>query len=168
VAFQPVPSYAEVSYSYYDEREQKTKSKFNPVWLSWFISLNGFVTTGIVASAELTESELIVGASLNSVRSLGDLGSAGDVLTSQGVGLDPVWAAPTAVAGMPDDTILANISGGVATGSPETLSDILDAIVSSAQGTLLTRGAAGWVALAPGAAGTVLTANGAGADLTWV
>lgn len=44
--------------------------------------------------------------------------------------------------------------------------EILDQI-STAQGTILFRGAAGWQALAPGAAGQFLETGGAGADPAW-
>lgn len=45
--------------------------------------------------------------------------------------------------------------------------EILDQL-SSTEGSVLYRGAAGWAALAPGAAGRLLQTNGPGADPTWV
>jgi hypothetical protein len=47
-----------------------------------------------------------------------------------------------------------------------TASGLLDAI-SSTQGSIIYRGASGWVALAPGTAGKVLQTNGSGADPSW-
>ncbi len=43
---------------------------------------------------------------------------------------------------------------------------LLDSL-STVQGTILYRGSAGWVALAPGTLGYVLKAGGAGADVAW-
>src|SRR4029077_6343531 len=76
-----------------------------------------------------------------------------------------------AVTGGPsiaDSTILSNISGTTGPATAHTLSDYLDhALSTTVRGTLLYRGGAAWVALAPGAAGQFLKTGGAGADPTW-
>lgn len=56
-----------------------------------------------------------------------------------------------------------NVSGGTATPSDVSASQILDAI-GSTRGAILIRGVSGWVVLAPGTNGQVLTSAGAGAD----
>ncbi len=63
--------------------------------------------------------------------------------------------------------ILANISGSTATPSGNTLTAILDAVFSAAQGDILYRGATTWAVLAPGTSGNVLTTGGAGANPAW-
>jgi hypothetical protein len=70
------------------------------------------------------------------------------------------------VASAANNTLLANTSGGsappVAT-SPSTLLDIF----SSAQGSVLQRGASIWGALTPGTSGQFLQTKGAGATAQW-
>jgi hypothetical protein len=67
-----------------------------------------------------------------------------------------------------DRTMMANISGLTGPALANTLSDFLDyALLTTVRGTMLYRGAAGWVALAPGTAGLFLKTAGAGADPTW-
>jgi len=69
---------------------------------------------------------------------------------------------------VPNQRIIANISGSAAVPSANTLSNILDNIVSSARGTLLYRTNSGWIGLAPGTSGQVLTTGGSAADPSWV
>jgi hypothetical protein len=60
-------------------------------------------------------------------------------------------------------------SGSVAAAQMSTnLSAAVDSAFGSTQGSILYRGASGWVALAPGTAGQVLSTNGAGANPSWV
>jgi hypothetical protein len=63
--------------------------------------------------------------------------------------------------------IQSNISGSTANASGNTLTAILDAIMGSTRGAILTRGASNWSLLAPGAAGTFLKSFGTGADLAY-
>jgi hypothetical protein len=51
--------------------------------------------------------------------------------------------------------------------SGESLSNILDATIGSNRGSILYRGATGWVALGPGTSGYVLQTGGPTADPTW-
>jgi hypothetical protein len=76
----------------------------------------------------------------------------------------PAAAGLSAIA---DLRLLANISGAAAAPIANTLSAIIDAIVGSTQGQILTRNAGTWTVLSPGALGTVLTSNGAGANLSY-
>lgn len=71
------------------------------------------------------------------------------------------------LATIADQRILANISGGVAVPSANTMSAILDAILGSTQGQIITRNAGTWTVLGPGASGTFLKSNGAGANLSY-
>ena len=71
-------------------------------------------------------------------------GAAGQLLSSGGAAANPAWANAPA----------ANIQ------------TLLDSI-GNVQGSVLYRGAAGWVVLAPGTAGQVLTSGGAGANPSW-
>ncbi|MFO0892434.1 MAG: hypothetical protein U0790_25245 [Isosphaeraceae bacterium] len=47
------------------------------------------------------------------------------------------------------------------------LSSIIDAAIGSTRGSVLYRGASGWVVLTPGASGSILVSRGAGADPAW-
>ena len=57
---------------------------------------------------------------------------------------------------IPNNTIEANLTGAPAPPSPYTLSAILDAIMGSAVGDIIYRGAGGWLVLAAGSNGQVL------------
>jgi hypothetical protein len=71
-------------------------------------------------------------------------GTSGYVLTSNGAGADPAYAA------IPNQNI-------------QTLLDS----IGNTRGSILYRGASGWALLTPSTAGYVLTTHGAGADPTW-
>ena len=51
--------------------------------------------------------------------------------------------------------------------SGQSLSNLLDAALGSAQGSVLYRGAGGWAALAPGTTGYVLQSGGPAANPSW-
>jgi hypothetical protein len=63
--------------------------------------------------------------------------------------------------------LLANISGSPAAPVENTLTAILDNIVSTTQGAILYRSGSAWVALAPGTSGLLLKTLGAGANPAW-
>lgn len=96
-------------------------------------------------------------------------GSAGaGTVTSVGTGAGLTGGAITttgtiALATIATSRVFANVSGGAAVPSANTLSDVLD-IAGTTRGSILYRGASGWAILAPGTATNVLTSNGAGAD----
>jgi hypothetical protein len=94
-------------------------------------------------------------------------GTSGQVLTTGGASANPIWASGAGGSAIANAYVLANLTGGSAVATGHSISDILDYTVSSARGTLLMRGAAGWVALAPGTAGQVLTTGGSAADAAW-
>jgi hypothetical protein len=119
-------------------------------------------------------------------------GTAGQYLKSGGAGADVAWDSPagsgtvtevatgTGLIGGPitttgtialdsiaDDRILANISGGSAAPTANTLTAILDAILGSTRGMVLYRGSSSWGALAPGQNGWFLQTKGISADPVW-
>lgn len=82
--------------------------------------------------------------------------------------INPCVASCTAgLATIADDRLLANVSGGAAVPTATTTSALLDATVGSAQGSLVTRGAANWLALTPGTNGYALLSQGPGSDLVF-
>lgn len=96
-------------------------------------------------------------------------GTTGQILTTAGAGADPSWQnAPITGAAIANLRLVANVSGVSAVPAATTLSDILDAIVSSARGTLIYRTNSGWVGLAPGTSGQVLQTGGSAGDPSWV
>jgi hypothetical protein len=119
-------------------------------------------------------------------------GSAGTFLKSAGAGADLSWDTPTgdgtvtsiatgtgltggtitttgtiALASVSDSRLLANVSGGSAAPSANTLAAILDHILGTTQGAVLYRNATTWTLLTPGTVGQVLTTGGAAANISW-
>lgn len=95
-------------------------------------------------------------------------GSVTEVDTGTGLTGGPITSSgEISFADVDDQRILANISGGSAAPVPKSLSDILDDVIASARGSIITRGASGWTNLAPGTLDDVLTSGGSGADLSW-
>lgn len=85
------------------------------------------------------------------------------IYDANGVALGANLALPNQA----NDTLLANISGGVAPPIPVHISDFLDASIGTSEGLLLTRGSGGWVGLAAGTAGFFLQSTGPGALLAY-
>lgn len=86
--------------------------------------------------------------------------SAGDIAAlggGGGGGLTPIG----------DKTLLANISGGSAIPTATTLTALLDDILGSTQGQVITRNGTVWTVISPGASGTYLGSNGSGANLSY-
>lgn len=96
-------------------------------------------------------------------------GTSGQILTTGGAAANPSWQnAPITGSSTPNLRIVANISGSSAVPTGQTLTNILDAILSSSRGSLMYRTNSGWVALAPGTAGQVLQTGGATGDPSWI
>jgi hypothetical protein len=100
------------------------------------------------------------------------IGASGVVSITAGTGIDTGGAPITSsgavsLATISDSRILANVSGSVAAPTPQTLSAILDHVLTNARGTVLVRNISGWVGLAPGTSGYYLKTQGAGADAVW-
>lgn len=72
------------------------------------------------------------------------------------------------LAAMTALTIKANVTGGSATPTDSTLSEIIDACIANTRGGVLYRGATGWALLSPGTSGFALTSGGASADPSYV
>lgn len=73
----------------------------------------------------------------------------------------------TTFASVADKSILANISGGAAAPSANTLTGIIDSAIGSTQGQVLYRGASSWSVLNPGTSGQFLKTQGASANPVW-
>lgn len=66
------------------------------------------------------------------------------------------------------NTILANITGGAAVPTASSLSSILDTILGSTQGAIVTRNGSEWIKLDPGSTlGDFLQSQGSGANLAY-
>lgn len=100
------------------------------------------------------------------------LTGGGDITTNRsfavgaGTGI-VVNADDVALAAIADDRLLANISGGSAAPSANTLTAILDSILGTTQGAIVTRNSSGWTKLDPGTSGHFLKSQGAAADLIY-
>jgi hypothetical protein len=96
-------------------------------------------------------------------------GTSGQFLATGGAAANPSWQnAPITGSSTPNLRIVSNISGSASVPTGNTLSNILDAIISSSRGTLLYRTNTQWQGLAPGAAGQVLQTGGVGGDPSWI
>ena len=70
------------------------------------------------------------------------------------------------LATIPNNTIIANNSGGTGVPSDLSASQVLD-MLGAVQGDVLYRSSTGWNVLAPGTSGQLLTTNGVGANPSW-
>lgn len=95
-------------------------------------------------------------------------GTVTSVATGAGLTGGPITISGTiALDSIADNSILANISGGPAAPSANTVSDILDSAVSSTQGSILYRNGSAWTSLSPSTNGFALVTGGAGANPSW-
>lgn len=92
--------------------------------------------------------------------------NSGYVLTFDGTDTD-FAAAGTGLSAIADQRLLANISGSSAIPTATTLTALIDNILGSTQGQILTRNATVWTVLNPGTSGYFLKSQGAGANLMW-
>jgi hypothetical protein len=126
---------------------------------------NGLAVIGRAAGTTGDPGDIIATASTDAVlRESGGALGWGTVATN-GIAANAVTNAKLATA--TNQTLKSNISGGSATPADNTLTAILDNILSSSRGTIIYRGVAAWSALAPGTAGNFLQTAGAGADPSW-
>jgi hypothetical protein len=79
----------------------------------------------------------------------------------------PTHASVTGLSSVADGSILANISGGSALPTANTLTAILDHVLGNTQGDIIYRGASTWSMLAPGTNHQVLQTGGAAANPSW-
>jgi hypothetical protein len=89
-------------------------------------------------------------------------------LTTGGAAANPTWAnAPITGSSIQNNRIVSNISGSTAAPGANTLTQLLDAIISSARGTIIYRTNTGWTGLAPGTSGQILQTGGGSGDPSW-
>lgn len=99
----------------------------------------------------------------------GGSGSVTQVNTGIGLTGGPITTTGTvSFANITTGTILANISGGAAPPTPQTVSDVLDNVFSNTQGDILYRNSSLWTVLSPGVVGQILQTGGVGANPSWV
>lgn len=133
-------------------------------------------TTWASTALDITDAQFrqsvglsVVGRSANSTGDVADIVAAsdGDVLrrsgTSVGFGDIGFGALPQVASG----EVLANSTAATADVAATTVTSLLDRVFSSAQGSVLYRGASAWLALAPGTSGHFLQTQGAGANPQW-
>lgn len=133
----------------------------NPA-LPYVASTNGMFTVGHV---------LIAGDTLGTVADSGSFAGTGSVTSvDSGTGLTggPITESGTlSLAPIEALGILSNVTNAPAAPIPNTLTQILDASFSTAQGSILYRDAAEWMALAPGTNGEFLQTQGAAQNPIW-
>lgn len=94
-------------------------------------------------------------------------GTAGQLLQTGGASANPSWATGYSPPSIANNTIVSNVSGSSAAPAANTLTQVLDSVAGSAQGSILYRSGSAWTVLAPGTAGQVLQTNGASANPSW-
>jgi hypothetical protein len=96
-------------------------------------------------------------------------GTNGQALLTGGIGGNPSWQTIQGgnLGTQPNNTVLANISGGSATPTTPTVTQLLDSALGSTQGQIAYRNATVWTVLAPGTAGALLETGGAAANPVW-
>lgn len=97
------------------------------------------------------------------------MGTVTNIATGTGLTGGPITTTGSIeFADVSNNTILANISGSSSEPPiPNTLSDIIDSTISNVQGSILYRGVASWLALAPGTNGFFLETKGIAANPIW-
>lgn len=127
--------------------------------------------SGLTAIADKTLLSNISGASAvpigNTLSAILDdiIGATPGIYLNRGASL---WQGTAfSLPAQADKTILANISGGSAAPTADTLTAILDAILGNTQGDIIYRNASGWVVLPPGTTNNVLLTGGASANPFW-
>lgn len=71
------------------------------------------------------------------------------------------------IATIANNSIFANVTGGVAAPGATTLSAILDSVLGNTQGSIIYRAGTMWAELTPGSSGQVLTSQGSAANPIW-
>jgi hypothetical protein len=95
-------------------------------------------------------------------------GTVTSVATGTGLTGGPITGSGTvALAAVANLSILANISGGSAAPTPQTMTAILDAVFGTTRGGLLFRGASAWQFLGAGTDGYYLKTRGTTNDPLW-
>jgi hypothetical protein len=94
-------------------------------------------------------------------RALAGPGAVGGQIT-QAFGNKPVQIVNPQEGQVP---VLTN--GKWVAGAPSVTSSSLDALFGTTQGSVIYRGASGWVSLGPGSNGQILTSGGASANVSW-
>ncbi len=97
-----------------------------------------------------------------------NVGTVTSVLAGTGLAGGTITGAGTISFGtIANLSVLANVSGGNAAASANTVSAILDAVFGTTQGSVLYRGASLWARLSPGSAAQFLYSGGASANPSW-
>jgi hypothetical protein len=98
----------------------------------------------------------------------GGTGTVTSVATGTGLTGGTITTTGTiSFAAVANNTVLANISGGSAAPSANTVSGVFDSALGSTRGSIIERGASGWTVIAPGTSGYIFASNGSGADPAW-
>jgi hypothetical protein len=129
------------------------------------LTANSFLYSGtgglLTTTAAPTNGQLLIG-STGAAPVAAALTAGSGVAITNGAGSITVGLATIA-----NNDILANISGGTAVPSANTLTATIDSAIGNVQGDILYRNSSGWVVLAPGTSGQFLETQGAAANPIW-
>ena len=122
------------------------------------LSFSDLVPTNAITPQSLRNFVCSVPSLANSQISLTLLGAV------TGTGTSPIT---TTFGGIPAGYILANATGFTASPTGTALTTELDAAIGSTQGSVIYRGASGWLALGSGTNGQFLETQGSGSNPQW-
>lgn len=95
-------------------------------------------------------------------------GSVTSVATNNGITGGTITSSGTVgLATISDDRALANTGGSAAVPTEKSVTEILDAVVGSTRGAIITRTASAWSLLTPGASGKPIVSAGSSANVSY-
>ena len=154
-----------------------TYLQYNGTSLAWATPSGG---GNVSNSGTPTSGQVAVWTGATTIQGVSTTGTGSVVLASSPALVTPNLGTPTVLhlnsadqlplSGIniiANNTIASNIAGGTANPAANTLTAVLDAIMSNSRGSILYRGASAWSALSPGTSGQVLQTGGSSADPSW-
>jgi len=132
-------------------------------------------TGNVTTSATLTAHAIILGNGTTDVTVLGSLGTSGQLLSSQGAGLDPTWITASGTGTVTSITAGTGLTGGTITTSGTIALDTPVAVANggtgattlTAHGVVIGNTTTAVNVTSAGTANQVLMSNGASADPTF-